>query len=198
MWISGDSVRASPRLSGLWRIVAGHVRMGRSLRMTWEGAITTRLSRGSVDRMRTLGWGSSGRYPVTGPCFLGNKNYESCLGAKCKKECHEAPWTKKYKVNNLYIYIVYNCNNIVEWNSPVISILILHTSKELKHWKKSHLKSGPYFTFCRYLGFFVSVIGFWFFFGNHNKTLFFFLSFLFAVSVITFFCWNYYLGIVFI
>lgn len=34
-------------------------------------------------------------------------------------------------------------NNIVEWNSPVISILILHTSKELKHWKKSHLKSGP-------------------------------------------------------
>lgn len=164
MWISGDSVRASPRLSGLWRIVACHVRMGRSLRMTWEGAITTRLSRGSVDRMRTLGWGSSGRYPVTGPCFLGNKNYESCLGAKCKKECHEAPWTKKYKVNDLYIYIVYNCNNIVEWNSPVISILILHTSKELKHWKKSHLKSGPYFTFCRYLGFFVSVIGFCFFF----------------------------------
>lgn len=135
VWISGDSVRASPRLSGLWRIVAGHVRMGRILRMTWEGAITTRLSRGSVDRMRTLGWGSSGRYPVTGPCFLGNKNYESCLGAKCKKECHEAPWTKKCKVNDLYIYIVYNCNNIVEWNSPVISILILHTSKELKHWK---------------------------------------------------------------
>lgn len=164
MWISGDSVRASPRLSGLWRIVAGHVRMGRSLRMTWEGAITTRLSRGSVDRMRTLGWGSSGRYPVTGPCFLGNKNYESCLGAKCKKECHEAPWTKKYKVNDLYIYIVYNCNNIVEWNSPVISILILHTSKELKHWKKFHLKSGPYITFCRYLGFFVSVIARFFFF----------------------------------
>lgn len=87
----------------------------------------------------------------------------------------------------IFIYIVYNCNNIVEWNSPVISILILHTSKELKHWKKSHLKSGPYFTFCRYLGFFVSVIGFFgFFLGNHNKTLFFFLSFLFAVSVITF------------
>lgn len=164
MWISGDSVRASPRLSGLWRIVAGHVRMGRSLRMTWEEAITTRLSRGSVDRMRTLGWGSSGRYPVTGPCFLGNKNYESCLGAKCKKECHEAPWTKKYKVNDLYIYIVYNCNNIVDWNSPVISILILHTSKELKHWKKIPFEEWTVFYVLSLSGVFRLCYRFFFFF----------------------------------
>lgn len=85
-----------PRLSGLWRTVAGHVRMGRGLNVTWEGTITRKLSRGSVERMRTLVWGWSDGYPVTGLCFLGKENYKSCLGATCKKECHELFWTKKY------------------------------------------------------------------------------------------------------
>lgn len=65
----------------------------------------------------------------------------------------------------IFIYIVYNCNNIVEWNSPVISILILHTSKELKHWKKSHLKSVFYvlslsgvFRLCYRFFFFLEII----------------------------------------
>lgn len=164
MWILGDFVCVFFWLFGLWRIVVGYVCMGRSFRMMWEGVIIMRLLWGFVDWMRILGWGLFGRYLVIGFCFFGNKNYELCFGVKCKKECYEVFWIKKYKVNDFYIYIVYNCNNIVEWNSFVIFILILYISKELKYWKKFYLKSGLYFMFCCYLGFFVFVIGFCFFF----------------------------------
>lgn len=164
MWILGDFVCVFFWLFGLWRIVVGYVCMGRSFRMMWEGVIIMRLLWGFVDWMRILGWGLFGRYLVIGFCFFGNKNYELCFGVKCKKECYEVFWIKKYKVNDFYIYIVYNCNNIVEWNSYVIFILILYISKELKYWKKILFEEWIVFYVLLLFGVFCFCYRFFFFF----------------------------------